>query len=88
MSDLSYFRSEIDMSEFTTTNGISHYVLDSTSVNSSYFPRETDIITVSPKSGGANINCWVEWSTDHWRIYISDQSYSGKIHYRLKSRSY
>ena len=84
MSDLSYIRKEIDAGDFT--NGI--YVLDASSVDSTYIPRSTDIITVTPSAAGANIKCWVEFVSSEWRIYLSDITYEGKVHYRLKSRSY
>ena len=63
------------------------YRLNAASVEQSYIPRTTDIITVSPASAGANIKCWVEYVTDEWHIHISDRNYDGKIYYRLKSSS-
>ena len=84
MSDVSYIRKEINATDFT--NGV--FVLDSSSVDSTYIPRSTDIITVTPSSAGANIKCWVEFVSSEWRIYLSDLTYTGKVYYRLKSRSY
>jgi len=92
MSDTSYIRKEISVSDFedVVINSATHkvYRLNASSVHSSYIPRTTDIITVSPSSAGANIRCWVKFATNEWHIHISDLSYVGKLYYRLKSRSY
>ncbi len=91
MSDLSYFRNVIDVSDFTSISGDFFFKLWAPSVDATYIPRETDIITVSPKSSTANVRCWVEFvagGNPYWKIYVSDRTYVGKIYYRLKSRSY
>ena len=64
------------------------YTLDASSVNSLYFPRTTDIITLTPH--GESIRCWTEWdnTAQNWKVYISDFSFVGKIYYRLRSRAY
>ena len=85
MSDTSYIRKEILGTEFDASG---KYVLNAASVHSTYIPRITDIITVSPAAAGANIKCWVEFATTEWHIKISDLTYTGKVYYRLKSRSY
>jgi len=86
MSSSGYFKGEIP----GTFDWVSdkYYTLDASTVNSLYFPRETDIITLSPY--GESVKCWAEWrsSEKHWRIHISDFSFIGKVYFRLKSRAY
>ena len=86
MSTPGYWKGEID--DTYDWVGQKFYSLNAASVNSLYFPRSTDIITLTPSS--ESITCWTEWnnSDQRWEIYISDLTFIGKIYYRLRSRSY
>ena len=85
MSTPGYFRGVIEDTYDWSATG--HYVLDATTVNNLYFPRTTDIITLSSLS--ENIRCWAEWDNStgqkNWKIYISDFSFAGKVYFRLQS---
>ena len=86
MSNTGYYRSVIeDTYDWAAER---KYVLNNSSVNSLYLPRETDIITVSAQLD--NIKCWTVWDTSakQWEIHISDLSFVGKVYYRLQARSY
>ena len=86
MSTPGYWKSVIEDTHDWALNPF--YVLDASSVNSGYFPRETDIITLSPTS--ESVKCWPEWDSinQRWKIYVSDLSFVGKVYYRLRSRAY
>ncbi len=86
MSVRTYWKSVIEDTHDWSSQ--SFYVLDASSVNSLYFPRPTDIITLTPTS--ESIRCWSEWdgSGQRWKVYVSDPTFIGKIYYRLQARAY
>ena len=54
--------------------------------STSYDPKPTDVIILSPRG---NLNCWAEWdgSNEEWRFFISDYDYVGFVFYTIHQAS-